>query len=190
VLEAFFGARKQVFLTFAPYVLIIRYGARTELIAVLYGIWSLATIFIGPLFGKVLDRIGHRTIIILDAVILAILCLVYGFAHRVLPFDTAFVVVCVVFVLDAILFIVGMARAMYARSLSESQEEVTATLSVGISVNHVVSIIIAIAGGLLWERLGMETLFAAAALFGVGSAVFAFTIPRPRVAASRLTGPS
>lgn len=178
VLEAFFGARKQVFLTFAPYVLIIQYGARTELIATLYGIWSLATIFVGPLFGRLLDRIGYKKILVADAMLLALLCLIYGFAHRVLPIGTAFVVVSVVFVLDAILFVVGMARAMYARELSETPEEVTATLSVGISVNHLVSIVIAVAGGLLWERLGMEVLFGLAALFGLGSTIFALTLPR------------
>lgn len=178
VLEAFFGARKQVFLTFAPYVLIIYYGARTELIATLYGIWSLASIFIGPMFGRLLDRVGYKVIIIADAAVLVLLCLAYGFAGHLLPHGTAFVVVCVVFVIDAILFVVGMARAMYARSLSSTQEEVTATLSVGISVNHLVSIIIAVAGGLLWERLGMETLFSVSAFFGLGSLIFAFTLPR------------
>ena len=180
VLEAFYGARKQVFLTFAPYVLIIVYGARTELIATLYGIWSLATIFVGPLFGKLLDKVGYRVILIVDATLLMLLCFVYGFAHRILPMDVAFVVVCIVFVLDAILFVVGMARAMYARTLSETQEEVTAALSTGISVNHLISIVIAIIGGVLWERLGMETLFTVAALFGAGSAVFSFTLPRVR----------
>ena len=180
VLEAFYGARKQVFLTFAPYVLIIVYGARTELIATLYGIWSLATIFVGPLFGKLLDKVGYRVILIVDATLLMLLCVVYGFAHRILPMDVAFVVVSVVFVLDAVLFVVGMARAMYARTLSESQEEVTAALSTGISVNHLISIVIAIAGGVLWQRLGMETLFTVAALFGAGSALFSFTLPRAR----------
>jgi predicted MFS family arabinose efflux permease len=180
VLEAFFGARKQVFFTFAPYVLIIKYGARAEFIATLYGIWSLATIFIGPLFGKLLDKVGHRVIIIVDAILLALLCLIYGFAHRVLPLGTAFVVVSIVFVVDAILFVVRLARAMYARTLSDSPEEVTAALSTGISVNHLISILIAVAGGFLWERLGMETLFSLAAVFGIGSAIFAFTLPRVR----------
>jgi predicted MFS family arabinose efflux permease len=115
VLEAFFGARKQVFLTFAPYVLIIHYGARTELIATLLGVWSLSSIVISPLFGRLLDRVGHRIILIIDAIVLTILCLVYGFAHHVLPAGAAFVVVCVVFVLDAILFVVGLARAKYER---------------------------------------------------------------------------
>jgi predicted MFS family arabinose efflux permease len=94
------------------------------------------------------------------------------------PLNVAFAVVAVVFVLDAVLFVVGLARAMYVRSLSTSQEEVTSTLSLGISINHLISIVIAVAGGLLWERLGMETLFTIAALFGAASALFSFTLPR------------
>ena len=185
ILEAFFGARKQVFLTFAPYVLILRYGARTELIASLYGIWSLTNIFLSPLVGKLIDRVGYKKIIVVDTIVLTLLCLLYGFSHRLFSEGTAFIVVCVVFVLDAILFVAGMARTMYVKSVSRSQDEVTSTLSAGISINHLVSIVIAIAGGIFWERLGMETLFSFAALLALGSFVFALNLPRPAPAATR-----
>ena len=118
-----------MFLTFAPYVLIFQYGAKTELIATLYGAWSLANIVIGPLVGKLLDRVGYRIVIVVDALILVVLCLLYGFAHHLFPGRTAFYVICVVFVLDAILFVVGMARSIYVKSLSKSKEEVTAALA-------------------------------------------------------------
>ena len=75
------------------------------------------------------------------------------------------------------LFMVGMARAKYVQTLSSSKEEVTTTLSAGISINHLISIIIAIAGGLLWESLGIEILFSMAALFGLGSFVFSLFLP-------------
>ena len=47
------------------------------------------------------------------------------------------------------------------------------------------SIVIAIAGGIFWERLGMETLFSFAALLALGSFVFALNLPRPAPAATR-----
>jgi hypothetical protein len=56
---------------------------------------------------------------------------------------------------------------------------VTSTLSTGTSINHLVSIVIAVAGGLLWEVLGTAALFSIAAFFGVCSSVFAMTLPRP-----------
>ncbi|TFG58437.1 MAG: MFS transporter, partial [Spirochaetales bacterium] len=181
ILEVFFGARKQVFLTFAPYVLILNYGARTELMAALYGLYSAGTIILNPVLGRLLDRIGYKKVIVADTVILVVLCALYGFSHRIFSHGAAFIVICVVFVLDALLFTVGMARAMYVKSLSETPEETTATLSTGLSINHLVSIVIAILGGIIWEALGIETLFSIAALFGLGSFFFSITLPGEKV---------
>ncbi len=186
ILEIFFGARKQVFLTFAPYVLILNYGAKTEYIAFLYGIWFFSNIFLSPLMGRLLDTIGYKVVIIVDTLILVALCLLYGFSHRIFPENMAFVVISIVFVLDAILFVVGMARAIYVKSISTSKEEVTTTLASGLSINHLVSIIIAMLGGLLWEQLGIEMLFSIAALFGLGSFVFSLTLPDPQNTRSSL----
>lgn len=180
ILEIFFGARKQVFITFAPYVLILNYGARTELIASLQGIWALANIVVAPLVGRLLDRIGYKKLIMIDTALLVLLCLSYGFSHLIFSRSTAFIVVCGVFVVDAVLFSVGIARAMYVKTVAGSQEEVTSTLSAGLSINHLVSIVIAMLGGLLWETLGIEILFSLAALFGLGSFFYSLTLPEPK----------
>ena len=179
VLEMFFGARKQVFMTFAPFVLILNYNASTALIATLYGIYSLINIFLSPLMGKLVDRIGYKIILIIDAVVLILMCVLYGFSHHLFPEQTAFIVVAIVFVIDGMLFVVGMARSLYAKSISTTQAELTATLSTGISVNHFFSIIIALLGGLLWERLGIELLFMSAAFFGIGALIFSSFLPKP-----------
>lgn len=181
LLETFFGARKQVFLTFAPYVLIVHYGASAAHIAFLYGIWSLSNIFIAPLMGKILDRFGYRRIIIIDALMLIAICLLYGFAHFLPSKSGSFILVSVIFVIDAILFVVGMARSLYVRELSENREEITATLSTGISINHLISILIAMGGGLLWDKLGTEVLFSLAAVFGLGSFIFSLTLPKKSI---------
>ena len=177
ILEIFFGARKQVFMTFAPYVLILNYGAGTELVATLYGIYSLANIFMNPLMGRLVDRVGYKAVLLMDSLILVVLCFLYGYSHYLFPGVWSFRVICGVFVLDAMLFSAGIARAVYVRSLSSSQDELTGTLSTGISVNHLISVIIALLGGLLWERLGVEILFSVAALFGVFSFLFTLTLP-------------
>jgi len=182
ILEIFFGARKQVFLTFAPYVLILNYGASTQFIATLYGFFALGNIFMNPVMGRLVDLLGYRKILILDSGLLIILCLLYGYAQDLFSQPIAFVVVSTVFVFDAMLFSVGIARAVYVRTLSTGQEELTATLSTGISVNHLISVIIALLGGLLWERLGMEVLFTSAAVFGLGSLVFTLKLPKPEKA--------
>ena len=177
ILEVFSGARKQVFMTFAPYVIILNYGAGTELVATLYGIFSLANIIMNPLMGRLIDRLGYKLVLLLDSLLLVVLCFLYGFAHHIFPGVWAFRVICVVFVLDAMLFSVSIARAVYVRTLSPSQEELTGTLSTGISVNHLISVVIALLGGLLWEKLGVEILFSVSAMFGICSFLFTLTLP-------------
>ena len=179
ILEAFFGARKQIFVTFAPYVLVTQYNARAELVAALYGIWTLSNIFINPFVGRLVDRFGYKKIIVVDALLLIVLCFLYGFAHRIFPFGTAFGIICMVFVLDAILFAVGLARAMYAKTLSSNQEEITSSISTGLSINHLISIIIAVVGGYLWQQFGIEVLFSVAGFFSLCSFFYSLTLPKP-----------
>ena len=176
ILEIFSGARKQIFMTFAPYVLIVYYKAPTELIATLYGIYSLANIFMNPVMGRLVDKIGYRAVLIIDYTILVLLCLIYGFSHRLFSIHTAFIVVSVIFVLDAVLFSAGIARSVYARKLSTNQAEMTATLSSGMSINHLISVLIALLGGYIWQGLGIETLFSLAALFGLAGIFFALKL--------------
>ena len=177
ILEIFFGARKQIFMTFASYVLILNYGASTQLIATLYGIYSLANIFMNPLMGKLVDYLGYKKVLLIDSSILIILCLLYGFSHRIFSHQIAYIVICIVFVVDSMLFSVGIARAVYVKSISQGQDELTSTLTTGISVNHLVGIMIALLGGLLWEHLGLEMLFGVAAVLGTGSLIFTSTLP-------------
>ena len=179
ILEMFFGARKQIFLTFAPFVLILNYGASTELIALLYGIYSLINIFLNPLMGKLLDKVGYKIILIADSIILIAICFLYGFSHHLFNLNVAFIVICFVFVMDGILFIVGMSRSMYAKTISSDKSELTSTLSTGISINHLISIVIALLGGLMWEKLGIELLFISAAAFGIGALIFSCFLPKP-----------
>ena len=84
-LELFYGARKQIFLTFAPFVLIKVYDFDTALMAVLFAVAAGINIIAAPLVGKLTDRIGYRNVMIYDTVILFFVCLLYGYAGDLFP---------------------------------------------------------------------------------------------------------
>ena len=182
-LELFYGARKQVFFTFGPFVLIKAYGMETRHVAVLFAISAFLTaLWGGRLVGRLVDRWGYRNVMIWDTVVLAGVCLLYGFAKDVFPAPVALGIVCVNYVLDAILSNCSIATNLYARTLSDSQEELSATLSSGISVNHVVTVFYAILGGWIYDQFGPGVLFASAAVMALANSAFALTVPRPTVA--------
>jgi MFS family permease len=180
MLEVFYGARKQIFLTFAPYVLILHYGADTSVIAMLLAVCALFSALLSPFMGRLIDRVGYKFIMVTDTLVLIVVCLLYGFAHRIFPARIAYLVVCVNFVLDAVISLASMATNVYVQDISASQEELTATLSTGISVNHVISILIALLGGLIWNLVGIEVLFSLSAFLGLLNTLYAATIKPPK----------
>jgi hypothetical protein len=176
MLEVFYGARKQVFITFAPYVLILNYGADTSIISFLLAISAAAGFIASPLIGKLIDKVGYKAIMVGDTLVLIVVCILYGFSHRFFPMHIAFYVVCVNYVLDSIISVASMASNVYVQSIASNQEEITATISTGISVNHVISILIALIGGLLWKLAGIELLFSLSAFLGLLNSLYAASI--------------
>ena len=176
MLEVFYGARKQVFFTFGPYVLILFYGANAAIISLLFAISAVCCFFLAPLVGKLIDRIGYKIVMISDTLILVIVCFFYGFAHHIFPREIAFIVCCVNYILDSVISLASMASNVYVQVISDSQEEVKATISTGISVNHLITVLIALFGGLVWQTLGIETLFIISAVLGLCNSAYAATI--------------
>ena len=178
-LELFYGARKQIFLTFAPYVLIREYGFSTAAMALMLGICAAVNIFAAPAIGKLTDRFGYRSIMIWDTVILCAVCLLYGYAGTLFPAAVALTVVCINFLLDAIISTTSLATNIYVREIAADQNELTSTISTGISINHLIAILSAPLGGWIWQSYGVGILFSFAAAMAICNSLFAATLPKP-----------
>ncbi|MGN0158932.1 MAG: MFS transporter [Brotaphodocola sp.] len=176
MLEMFYGARKQVFFTFGPYVLILFYGANAAMISLLFAISAVTCFFVSPVVGRIIDKVGYKFVMVTDTLILVIVCFFYGFAHHLFPKNIAFIVCCVNYVLDSVISLASMASNLYVQDLSDNPEEVKATISTGVSINHVITIFIALFGGWIWQTLGMELLFIASAILGLCNSAYAATI--------------
>ena len=179
VLELFYGARKQIFLTFAPYVLIKVYHLTTPQVAVLMGVSALVNMMGAPTVGRITDRFGYRTVMIWDTLILFWVALAYGYAGMLFPFHVAVWVVCVNYLLDGLISTASLATNIYVREIADGPDELTSTLSTGISINHLISILIALAGGFIWATFGIGWLFTFSALMALANSAFAWSLPRP-----------
>ena len=60
--------------------------------------------------------------------------------------------------------------------IGDSPDEIRATISTGVSVNHMITILIALFGGWIWQTLGIETLFILSAVLGLCNSAYAATI--------------
>jgi predicted MFS family arabinose efflux permease len=166
------GARKQLFITFAPWVLVSVMGQPTQIMATLYTIGGVIGILFQPFLGWSIDKLGERTVLASEAVILVFVCFGYGFAKFLLPENIAFLVVCACFLIDQMIFSVSMARATYMKKIALQRDHIQPALTAAVTIDHVFSISAALLGGLVWNAYGFQYVF----LFGAGIAVINFFV--------------
>jgi Major Facilitator Superfamily. len=164
VLAVISGARNQIFMTFAPWVLIKVFDVKPQMFAVLGMVVALISIGSRKLIGKLIDSRGERFVLTLEAVLLFIICLGYAFSDRIFTAGIAVIVIAGCYVIDNSMSAVEMARSTYVRKIAIDLSDVTPTLSAGVSLQHIASMVIPIFGGLLWLKLGYEAVFMAAAV--------------------------
>ena len=141
------GARKQIFLTFAPWVLIQVFHLDPPVFAVLGVVISLVSILTRTIVGKTIDVRGERFILTMEAVILFAICMGYAFAADLFGPGIAVVIIAACYIIDNSMNAVEMARSTYVRKIAVDPADVTPTLSAGTSIDHVVSMSVPFLGG-------------------------------------------
>lgn len=170
------GARKQIFLTFAPWVLIQMYHVGPPVFAILGVVISLASILTRTIVGNTIDIKGERFILSLEAIILIVVCMGYSFAADLVPASVAVVIIAACYIIDNSMSAVEMARSTYIKKIAVHPDDVTPTLAAGTSFDHVVAMSIPFFGGLLWASWGYKYVFIAASLIAVINLVLSMQI--------------
>lgn len=154
-----FGTRKQIFLTFAPWVLVSLYEQPTARLAQLLTLGAALGIVIQPAIGRLVDRKGERCVLALEALLLVPVCLGYALARDLLSPKAALATVCICFLADQALMGFGMARSTWLKKIAIDPAHVTPTLTMAVTIDHVFSVSLALLGGLLWRAVGYQAVF-------------------------------
>ncbi|HQM49829.1 MAG TPA: MFS transporter [Candidatus Hydrogenedentes bacterium] len=181
LLEFLFGARKQIFITFGPWVLIHVYGLTPVDIAFLLMLAACIGLLFKPLAGWMMDRWGERVVMVGDGFVLSAVCLGYGYAGG-FPGGpaVALAIAGACYILDNLLFALSTGRTVYISRLASSSAELTGTLSLGVTINHSASMVIPFWAGLMWKTMGYQMVFTFAAVLALGISGFSWLVPGKR----------
>jgi predicted MFS family arabinose efflux permease len=149
-----YGARKQIFITFGPWVLVEVFQQKVATMTLLFFIVAVIGIFVKPWVGHLIDKVGERFVLSGEALLFFVTCLGYAFAENLFSRSIAVVFICGCYIVDITLDSVYMARITYMKKIALTPEDVSPSLSLGISVDHLVTIFLPILGGLVWSRGG------------------------------------
>jgi MFS family permease len=172
VLAMLFGARKQIFITFGPWVLVKIFHQPAYIIAQLWIAAAVLGMFFNPLLGGIIDRFGERRVLVMDSIFVFMVCMGYGLSHLIESRHMALWLLYVCYVTDHLLFGVNMARTTYLSKIVVKREDIAPTLSLGITINHAVSMSVPALGGIMWMKYGHSSVFMGAAVVAVVMLIF------------------
>lgn len=163
VLTFFEGSRKEVLGTFVTLVLVQNFGLKVYQISTLLVISGALNFVSAPYLGYLIDRYGERRMLSLSYAGLTLGCICYGLIHELWLLVPLFMSI-------KLLILLGMGLSTYVNRIAPP-EELTPTLSAGISINHVTSVAMPLVAGALLPLIGYSGVFIGTA------ALIALSIP-------------
>ncbi len=185
VISALFGIRKQIFMVFGTWVLVSLHGVPVATIALLYFVAAALGVVLRPLLGDVIDWAGERRVLAADELMLLVVCMVYAFASDVLPAPWDLRLLYAAYVTDSVLFALRVARTTYLKKIARDPQDITPTISLGITIDHAVAMTLPVLSGWIWERYGHQWVFMLAGAIAMGGF---FVCLRIRVPAAPAAG--
>lgn len=155
-LTLFAGARRQIFVAFALFLMVSRFGFTVREITVLFVFNNLVNTLLSPLIGKAINRFGERRVLSLEYLNLVWIFLAYAFTDSK-------AVVAGLYILDHVFYNFAIAIKTYFQKIGDPAH-MAPTMAVGFTINHIAAVIIPVAGGALWMVDYRIPFLAAAAL--------------------------
>jgi predicted MFS family arabinose efflux permease len=168
VLIFFEGSRMQVFGTFGTLILVQNYGLGARQISLLLVVSGLVNFLLAPRMGHLIDVFGERITLSVSYVLLALCFIGYATVHNV--WFLAALLVCI-----NLLVTLRIGLSTYVHRIAPP-EELTPTLSAGVSINHITSVSMSLVAGTLLSIVGYEWLCWGAAAVIMLSVPFALAI--------------
>jgi MFS family permease len=167
------GARRQIFVVFAGFMMVEKFGFEVHQLTALLLINLAINIFVAPLFGHFIAHFGERRALIIEYLGLVFVFVAYGGIYL---FDWGVVLAATLFVLDHLFFGLRMALKTYFQKIS-APEDIAPTAAVAFTINHIAAVFLPVLLGLLW-LISPAIVFMVAALLAFLSFTLALLVPR------------
>ncbi|ABD79384.1 MFS transporter [Saccharophagus degradans] len=167
------GARRQIFVVFAGFMMVEKFGYTVGQISSLFIINYIFNFFFAARIGKWIGVIGERNALVIEYVGLIFVFTGYAFVSNA-QFAAA------LYVIDHLFFAFAIAISTYFQKIAQ-KEDIAATASVSFTINHIAAVVIPVLLGMVWIVSPAAVFFVGVGL-AVGSLVLSLNIPaRPDI---------
>jgi len=136
------GARRQIFVVFAVFLIVKKYNFPPHWVAVLFVINNILTYIVNPIIAKAINTYGERKVLSFEYIGLFFVFLSYALFENMW-------IVAGLYILDHIFFNFSIGINTYLQKIAEP-EDIAPSASVGFAINHIMAVVMPVFGGLLW----------------------------------------
>jgi len=173
LLQFLSGARRQIFVVFAGFMMVERFGMDVQQLTTLYLINLILNIALAPLLGRAVARYGERNALAVEYFGLAVVFFAYGGIYL---FGWGILIAASLYILDHLFFALALAIKTYFQKIADPQD-IAATAAVAFTINHIAAIFLPVSLGFLW-LISPFLVFCTAGTLAICSFVLALLIPR------------
>jgi len=150
------GARRQIFVVFAGFMMVEKFGYSVGDISALFIINYAFNFFFAARIGKLIGVIGERRALLIEYTALIFVFVGYALV-------TSGTVAAALYVIDHLFFAFAIAISTYFQKIAD-KADIAATASVSFTINHIAAVVIPAVLGLVW-------MVSPAAVFLLGAAI-------------------
>lgn len=155
------GARRQIFVVFAGFLMVEKFGYSVGEISILFLVNAAISVWLAPRIGRFIGKWGERKALILEYVGLIGIFTAYAFV------DNA-TLAAGLYIADHIFFALAIAIKTYFQKIADPAD-IASTAGVSFTISHIAAVFIPAAFGALW-------LVSPAAVFLSGAAMAALSL--------------
>lgn len=168
LLTFFAGARRQIFVVFAGFLLVEKFDFPVEDVVMLTLVNAALTFWLAPKIGRLISHIGERRALTLEYIGLIIIFVSYAFV------DTIEIAI-VLYLADHLFFAMAIAIKTYFQKIADPAD-IAATSSISFTINHIAAVVLPALLGFLW-MINHSAVFLVGAGIALASLLLSQLIP-------------
>lgn len=167
-LEFMSGARRQIFMVFAAFMMVEKFGYSVGQISALFIINYLFNLAFAPSIGRWIARVGERRALTVEYIGLVVVFASYALV------ETAWIAASL-YVIDHFFFALAIAISTYFQKIADPGD-IASNASVSFTINHIAAVVVPVMLGLVWLHSPSAVFFTGVA-FALVSLFLARMIP-------------
>ena len=136
------GARRQIFVVFAGFLMVEKFGYSVGAISLLFLVNATLNVLFAHRIGRLVGKVGERTALIFEYIGLVVIFTTYAFVSNA-------TLAAALYIADHFFFALAIAIKTYFQKIADPAD-IASTAGVAFTINHIAAVFLPVVLGIVW----------------------------------------